>query len=64
MREINQDIGILTAKPIFLESGILIRLFRLLCDLTGSLKFKMVTTKPEVAVSQLVDKLATKIQRQ
>ena len=35
----------------------------MLCDLTGSAKFKMAATKPEVTISQLPDKLATKFKR-
>ena len=39
------------------------RLLRTLRDLTGGAKSKMATTTPEVTISQLVDKLATKFQR-
>jgi len=34
----------------------------MLRDLTGSAKSKMAATKPEVTISQFVDKLATKFQ--
>ena len=61
MREIKQGIlGISTATPIFLGSCNLMRLLRMLRDLTGSAKVKMAATKPKVTISQLVKKLATK----
>ena len=64
MREIKQDIfAISTATPIFFRSGNLVRLVRMLRDLTGSAKSKMAATKPEVTTYELVDKLATKFQR-
>ena len=64
MREIKRDIlGISTATPMFLGSGNLMRLLRMLHDLNGKAKSKMGATKPEVTISQFVDKLATKFQR-
>jgi hypothetical protein len=35
----------------------------MLCDLTGSEKSNMAASKPEVPISQLVDKIGTKFQR-
>ena len=62
--ERNQHIlRVSTATLIVLGSGNLMRLLRMLRDLTGSAKSKMVATKPEVTTSQLVDKLAKKFQR-
>ena len=64
LREITQDIlGISAATPIFFGSCNLMRLLRMLQNLTGSAKIKMAATIPEVTISQLVDKLATKFQR-
>ena len=63
-RGIKQDIpGVSRATFIFLGSDNLMRLLRMLRDLTGSAKSKMAAIKPEVMISQLVDELATKFQR-
>ena len=52
MREIPQDIlGISIATTIFFGSGNIMRLMRMLRDLTGSAKSKMAAIKPEIAIS-------------
>jgi len=48
--------NILTAIPMFSGSSDPIWLLEILCDLTGSWKSKMGAYKPDVPISQLVDK--------
>ena len=52
-----------TAKPTFSGSGNPTGLRRILCNQTGSGNYKMAASKPEVLISQLVDKIQTKSQR-
>ena len=48
---------LLQPTPMFQGSNNQIRLMRMLLDLTGSVKSKMVVIKPEVTMFQLVDKI-------
>jgi hypothetical protein len=52
-----------TATPRLLECINPIAIFRILCDATGSHKSKMAAAKPEVRISLLSDKIATRFQR-
>src|SRR5208282_1359077 len=61
---IQYSIKILTAKPIFLGSRNRMAQVPILSDVTGSKKFKMAADKPEVLISRLLDKIASKFQRQ
>ena len=49
--------------PHFRGSGIQMALFRIRSDVIGSRKSKMAAVKPEVLISQLVDKIATPFQQ-
>src|SRR5664279_2646159 len=53
----------LTATCMFSESGNPYALYRLIPGVTGSRKFKIAATKPEILISPLQDKIATKFQR-
>src|SRR5208282_5890424 len=50
-------------NPPFLESRNTADLLGILPDVTGSRKLKMATVKPEVLISQPLDKIATPFQR-
>src|SRR5208282_1609463 len=52
------------ANPPFSGSSNSMAPLRILSDVTGSLLLKMAAAKPEVLISQLLDKIATPFQRQ
>ena len=52
-----------TANPPFCGSSNSMALLRILPDVTGSRFFKMAAVKPEILISQLLDKIATPLQR-
>ena len=59
-----QDINALpTANPTFLGSSNPMELWRIVPDVTGSRFLKMAAAKPEVVISQLLDKISTPFQR-
>src|SRR5208282_3776458 len=60
---IQYSIEILTAKPIFSGSRNRMAQVPILFDVTGSKQFKMAADKPEVLISRLLDKIASKFQR-
>jgi len=52
-----------TATPTFWRSSNSVELVSILHDVNGSRKSKLTAVKPEVHVSQLVDKIESKFQR-